>query len=44
MSLPDAAMDDADAAVDWARLSLAPAQTAALAKRAAKARKKSTSA
>ncbi|MEO8243953.1 MAG: TfoX/Sxy family protein [bacterium] len=39
MSLPDAAMDDADAAVAWARLSLAPAEAAALAKRTAKARK-----
>lgn len=39
MSLPEPAMDDAEAAVSWARLSLAPAAAAALAKRNAKARK-----
>ena len=39
MSLPDAAMDDPDEAMIWARLALGPARAAAAKKRAAKARK-----
>ncbi len=39
MSLPDAALDDADLALNWARLSLPPARLAAEEKRRAKARK-----
>lgn len=39
MSLPDSAMDDADEALFWARLSLPPARAAAEKKRAEKARK-----
>jgi len=39
MSLPDAALDDADEALTWARLSLPPARIAAEAKRQMKARK-----
>lgn len=38
-SLPDAAQDDPEEAVAWARLSLAPAREAAAQKAAAKARK-----
>jgi DNA transformation protein and related proteins len=41
MRLPDAAMDDPDQAMIWARLSLPPAEAAALARRAAKLRKTS---
>ena len=40
MRLPEAAMDDPDLALDWARKSLIPAEAAALEKRARKARKK----
>ena len=39
MRLPDSALDDPDEALDWARLSLVPAELAAAKKRAAKARK-----
>jgi DNA transformation protein and related proteins len=39
MSLPEAALDDADTALEWACLSLAPARVAAEQKRDAKARK-----
>ena len=39
MSLPEAAMDDADAALHWALLSLGPARQAAAGRRRAKARK-----
>jgi DNA transformation protein and related proteins len=39
MSLPEAALDEADTALEWARLSLAPARLAAEQKRDAKARK-----
>jgi DNA transformation protein len=39
MSLPEAAMDDADTALEWARLSLAPARKAAAGRRLEKARK-----
>ena len=39
MRLPDSALDDPDEALDWARLSLVPAELAAANKRAAKARK-----
>jgi DNA transformation protein and related proteins len=39
MSLPDAALDEADTALHWARLSLPPARLAAEQKRHAKARK-----
>ncbi|MEL7469373.1 MAG: TfoX/Sxy family protein [Pseudomonadota bacterium] len=38
-TLPDAAMDDPEEAVTWARKSLVPAEQAAAKKRAAKARK-----
>jgi len=37
--LPDSAMDDPDEALGWASRSLVPAESAAAAKRAAKARK-----
>jgi DNA transformation protein len=37
--LPDAAMDDPDEALGWARRSMVPAEAAAAEKRAAKARK-----
>ncbi|MCA1335420.1 TfoX/Sxy family protein [Pseudooceanicola marinus] len=39
MSLPESALDDPEEALHWARLSLGPARAAALAKRAAKARR-----
>lgn len=39
MSLPEAAMDDAEEALGWARLALGPARAAAAAKRRQKARK-----
>lgn len=39
MSLPEAAMDDPDAALAWARLSLPAAEAAAARKRPLKARK-----
>ena len=39
MRLPDSALDDPDEALEWARLSLVPAEEAAAKKRAAKARK-----
>ena len=39
MRLPDAALDDPEAALSWARRSLVPAEAAAAAKRTAKARK-----
>ncbi len=39
MSLPEDAMDDADTALNWARLSLAPARAAADTRRRAKAHK-----
>ena len=39
MRLPDAALDDPEAALAWARRSLVPAEAAAARKRAAKARK-----
>jgi len=39
MSLPEAAMDDPDTALGWARLSLAPARAAAEKKRREKQRK-----
>jgi DNA transformation protein len=39
MRLPDSALDEPDEALDWARRSLVPAETAAAEKRAAKARK-----
>ena len=39
MRLPDSALDDPDEALDWARLSLVPAELAAAKKRAAKDRK-----
>ncbi|MEO6298098.1 MAG: TfoX/Sxy family protein [Paracoccaceae bacterium] len=39
MSLPEAAMDDAETALEWARLSMAPARNAADARRRDKARK-----
>ncbi len=39
MSLPDSALDDADEALSWARMSLPPARSAAEAKRLQKARK-----
>ncbi len=39
MSLPEEAMDDADTAVAWARLSLVSARVAAEGRRRAKARK-----
>ncbi len=39
MRLPDAALDDPAQALAWARRSLVPAEAAAAAKRAAKARK-----
>ncbi|HUF88264.1 MAG TPA: TfoX/Sxy family protein [Thermohalobaculum sp.] len=39
MRLPDAALDDADEALAWARRSLVPAEAAAAAKAAARARK-----
>lgn len=38
MSLPEAAMDDADAALGWARLSLGPARAAAEGRRREKDR------
>lgn len=38
MSLPEAALDDVDSALDWARKSLIPAQATAEEKRAKKAR------
>lgn len=40
MQLPDAALDDPEDAVQWARKSLIPAQQAALKRNAAKARRK----
>ncbi|WP_102226490.1 TfoX/Sxy family protein [Acidimangrovimonas sediminis] len=39
MTLPEAAMDDAEEALHWARLALPPARAAAAEKRAEKARK-----
>ncbi|MBY5972316.1 TfoX/Sxy family protein [Ferrimonas balearica] len=39
MSLPESALDDPEEALHWARLSLGPARAAAVAKRAAKARR-----
>jgi DNA transformation protein len=39
MSLPESALDDAEEALVWARLSLPPARAAAEAKRRQKARK-----
>ncbi len=39
MRLPDAALDDPEEALAWARRSLVPAEAAAAEKRAAKARK-----
>jgi len=39
MSLPEAAMDDPEAALHWARLSIVPARAAAQRRRAEKARK-----
>lgn len=39
MRLPDSALDDPEEALIWARRSLVPAEAAAVAKRAAKARK-----
>ena len=39
MSLPEAAMDDADAALEWALLSLGPARLAAEGRRREKTRK-----
>ncbi|MEM7239999.1 MAG: TfoX/Sxy family protein [Pseudomonadota bacterium] len=39
--LPDAAFDDPDVALSWARRALVPAELAAAEKRAAKARKQS---
>lgn len=39
MSLPDAALDDPEEALRWARMSLPPARDAALKKRQQKARK-----
>ena len=39
MSLPEAALDDPDEALRWARLSLAPARAAAAEEAPAKARK-----
>ena len=39
MRLPDAALDEPELALAWARRSLVPAEAAATAKRAAKARK-----
>jgi DNA transformation protein and related proteins len=39
MRLPDSAMDDPDEAMQWARLSLPPAEAAALSRRQTKARK-----
>jgi len=40
MALPDAALDDPDEALHWARLSLVPAQAAAEEKRAKKSKVK----
>lgn len=43
MSLPETALDDAEEALSWARLSLAPARAAAEARRHQKARKAASS-